>query len=52
MFEKKIYQEYHRYMQERSTSQNIFLVNMFYKLYCVEQIIIFQIYISEVDVLL
>ena len=37
MIEKDSYEEYHRYMQERSISKNMFIVNMFYKLYCVEQ---------------
>ena len=36
MVEKKMYDEYHRYTQECSTSQNICIVNMFYKLDCVE----------------
>ena len=35
-------------MQVYSTSENIFIDNTFYKLYCVEQIITFHIHISEV----
>ena len=34
--EKKSYEEYHSYMQEWSTSQNIFIADKFYKLDCVE----------------
>ena len=37
MIEKNSYEEYHRHMQEYSTSQNIFMVNIFYKIDCVEQ---------------
>ena len=37
MVEKNSCEKYHRYMQDCSTSQNIFIVNMFYKLDCVEQ---------------
>ena len=37
MVGKDSYGKYHRYMNEFSTSQNIFIVNMFYKLDCVDQ---------------